>query len=46
MLWMIAALLMILGLVTGFTMGVFIHILLVVTFMIVLVSVIQKRRPV
>ena len=49
MLWTIAVILMILwllGLVTGYTMGYFIHILLVVAIVIVLVRVIQGRRPV
>jgi len=49
MLWTIAVVLMILwllGLVTGYTMGSFIHILLVVAIVIVLVRVIQGRRPV
>jgi hypothetical protein len=47
MLWTIAVVLVILwllGLVTGYTMGYFIHILLVVAIIIVLVSVIQGRR--
>jgi uncharacterized membrane protein (Fun14 family) len=35
-----------LGLVTGYTMGNFIHILLVIAIVIVLVRVIQGRRPV
>ncbi|MEI7639718.1 MAG: lmo0937 family membrane protein [Syntrophus sp. (in: bacteria)] len=49
MLWTIAVVLMILwalGLVTGYTMGYFIHILLVVAIIMVLVNVIQGRRPV
>jgi hypothetical protein len=49
MLWTIAAVLVILwllGLVTGYTMGYFIHILLVVAIIIVLVRVIQGRKPV
>ena len=48
MLWMIAVVLVILwmlGLVSGYTMGNFIHILLVVAIMIVLVRVIQGRKP-
>ena len=48
MLWTIAVVLMILwllGLVTGYTMGYFIHILLVVAIIVVLVRVIQGRRP-
>ncbi|MCK9391730.1 MAG: lmo0937 family membrane protein [Syntrophales bacterium] len=35
-----------LGLVTGYTMGYFIHILLVVAIIMVLVNVIQGRRSV
>jgi hypothetical protein len=49
MLWTIAVILMVLwllGLVTGYTMGYFIHILLVVAIVVVLVRVIQGRRPV
>ncbi|MFO7569122.1 MAG: lmo0937 family membrane protein [Smithellaceae bacterium] len=49
MLWTIALVLLILwalGLVTGYTMGYFIHILLVVAIIIVLVRVIQGRRVV
>jgi hypothetical protein len=34
-----------LGLVSGYTMGNFIHILLVVAIIVVLVRVIQGRRP-
>jgi hypothetical protein len=48
MLWTIAVILMImwlLGLVTGYTMGNFIHILLVIAIIIVLVRVIQGRSP-
>ncbi len=48
MLWTIAVVLIILwllGLVTGYTMGYFIHILLVVAIITVLVRVIQGRRP-
>jgi hypothetical protein len=47
-LWTIAAVLIILwllGLVTGHTMGYFIHILLVIAIIVVLVRVIQGRRP-
>jgi hypothetical protein len=47
MLWTIALILIILwalGLVTGYTIGSFIHILLVVAIIIVLVRVIQGRR--
>jgi Family of unknown function (DUF5670) len=49
MLWTIAVILVILwllGLVTGYTMGNFIHILLVIAIIVVLVRVIQGRRPV
>ena len=48
MLWTIAVVLIILwmlGLVTGYTMGYFIHILLVIAIIIVLVRIIQGRRP-
>jgi hypothetical protein len=47
MLWTIAVVLVILwmlGLVSGYTMGSFIHILLVVAIIVVLVRVIQGRR--
>lgn len=47
MLWTIAVILMVLwalGLVTSYTMGGFIHILLVIAIITVLVSVIQGRR--
>jgi hypothetical protein len=49
MLWTIAVVLVILwllGLVTGYTMGNFIHILLIIAIIVVLVRVIQGRRPV
>jgi len=49
MLWTIAVVLMILwllGLVTSYTMGGFIHILLVAAIIVVLVRVLQGRRPV
>ena len=49
MLWTIAVILVImwlLGLVSGYTMGNFIHILLVIAIVIVLLRVIQGRRPV
>ena len=49
MLWMIAVVLVILwllGLVSGYTMGNFIHILLVIAIIVVLVRIIQGRRPV
>ena len=48
MLWTIAVVLIImwlLGLVSGYTMGNFIHILLVVAIIVVLVRVIQGRKP-
>jgi hypothetical protein len=48
-LWTIAVILIILwalGLVSSYTMGGFIHILLVVAIIIVLVRVIQGRRPI
>ena len=48
MLWTIAVVLIILwalGLVTGYTMGNFIHILLVIAIIVVLIRVIQGRRP-
>jgi hypothetical protein len=49
MLWTIAVILMVLwllGLVSSYTMGGFIHILLVLAIITVLVSVIQGRRVV
>jgi Family of unknown function (DUF5670) len=49
MLWTLAAILLILwllGLVTSYTMGGFIHILLVVAIVFVLIRIIQGRRPV
>ena len=49
MLWTIAVILIVLwllGLVTGYTIGNFIHILLVIAIVVVLVGVIQGRRPV
>jgi hypothetical protein len=48
MLWTIAVVLLVLwmlGLVTGYTIGNFIHILLVIAIIVVLVRVIQGRRP-
>ena len=47
MLWTIAVVLVILwllGLVSGYTMGSFIHILLVIAIIVVLVRVIQGRK--
>ena len=49
MVWTIAVVLVVLwlvGLVRGYTMGNFIHILLVIAIIVVLVNVIQGRRPV
>ena len=49
MLWTIAVILMVLwllGLVTGYTLGNFIHVLLVIAIVAVLVGFIQGRRPV
>jgi hypothetical protein len=48
MLWTIFVILLILwglGLVTSYTMGGFIHILLVIAIVVVLVRVIQGRKP-
>jgi hypothetical protein len=49
MLWTIALILLVLwalGLVSSFTMGGFIHLLLVAALVLVLIRVIQGRRPV
>ncbi len=49
LLWTLAVILLILwllGLVTSFTLGGFIHILLVIAIVVVLIRVIQGRRPV
>jgi hypothetical protein len=49
MLWTIFVILLVLwllGVVTSYTLGGFIHILLVVAIVIVLIRVIQGRRPV
>jgi hypothetical protein len=49
LLWTIAVILVILwllGLVTSYTLGGFVHILLVLAIIIVLIRVIQGRRPV
>jgi hypothetical protein len=49
MLWTIFVILMVmwlLGMVTSYTMGGFIHILLVLAIVSVLISLIQGRRPV
>jgi hypothetical protein len=48
MLWTIAVILIVLwalGLVSSYTMGGFIHILLVLAIVVVLISFIQGRRP-
>lgn len=47
MLWTIAVILIVLwalGLVSGFTIGNFIHVLLVIAIIVILVQVIQGRR--
>lgn len=49
MLWTICVILLVLwalGLLTGYTMGGFIHALLVITLIVVLIRVFQGRRPV
>jgi uncharacterized protein DUF5670 len=49
MLWTIAVILLVLwalGLVSSYTLGGFIHILLVVAIVVILVRIIQGRRPV
>jgi hypothetical protein len=49
LLWTIAVILIILwllGLVTSYTLGGFVHILLVVAIIVILIRVIQGRRPV
>jgi len=49
MLWTVAVILLVLwalGLVTSYTMGGFIHLLLVVAIVVVLINVIQGRRVV
>jgi len=49
MLWTLAVILVVLwllGLLTSYTLGGFIHVLLVVAIIVVLVRVIQGRRPV
>jgi hypothetical protein len=49
LLWTIAVILLImwlLGLVTSYTLGGFIHILLVLAIIVVLIRVIQGRRPI
>jgi len=49
MLWTIFVILVILwmlGLVSGYTIGGFIHVLLVIAIVVVLIRIIQGRRPV
>jgi hypothetical protein len=49
LLWTIAVILVILwllGLVTAYTLGGFIHILLVLAIIVILIRVIQGRRPI
>ena len=49
LLWTLAVILLVLwllGLVTSYTLGGFIHVLLVVALIVVLIRVIQGRRPV
>jgi hypothetical protein len=49
LLWTLAVILLVLwllGLVTSYTLGGFIHLLLVVALVVVLIRVIQGRRPV
>jgi hypothetical protein len=49
MLWTICVILLVLwalGLLTGYTMGGVIHVLLVITLIVVLIRVFQGRRPV
>lgn len=49
MLWTIAVILVVLwllGLVSGYTMGNFIHVLLIIAIIVVLVRIIQGRRPI
>ncbi len=48
MLWTIFVILMILwllGLISGYTIGGFVHILLVIAIVVVLIRIIQGRRP-
>lgn len=49
MLWMLAGILIamwLLGMVSGYTLGYLIHVLLIIAVVIVLLGVIQGRRPV
>jgi len=48
MLWTIAVILIVLwllGLVSGYTLGSFIHILLIIAIVVIVMGVIQGRRP-
>jgi len=48
MLWTIAVILLVLwllGLVSSYTMGGFIHVLLVIAIVVILINVIQGRKP-
>jgi len=48
MLWTIAVILLVLwllGLISGYTIGGFIHVLIVIAIVVVLVRIIQGRRP-
>jgi hypothetical protein len=48
MLWTIAVILIVLwllGLVSSYTMGGFIHVLLVIAIVVILINVIQGRKP-
>ncbi|HCW76468.1 MAG TPA: lmo0937 family membrane protein [Candidatus Marinimicrobia bacterium] len=48
MLWTIASVLVVLwllGLVSSYTMGGFIHVLLIIAIIVILVTIIQGRRP-
>ncbi len=49
MLWTIFVILLVLwmlGLVSGYTIGGFIHVLLVIAVIVVLINIVQGRRPV
>jgi len=49
MLWTIFVILLVLwllGLVSGYTLGGFVHILLIIAIVVILIRVIQGRRPV
>ena len=48
MLWTIAAVLIVLwlfGLISSYTMGGFIHVLLIIAIVVILVNIIQGRKP-